>query len=167
MTHERFPTLSANHKRRITAGLCLLDELLCECEEIARGREYRSVLYIERNSLSPEQREEILRLIALQRELLAEIKETLGLEPEVVDLGQAIWSKTSSFWESLVETETKHLRGYGKMPPRFDEYLDPRVKALTQHLVSMSELVSGKRRKKSCPKDQPGGDADEAEEQKP
>ena len=70
---DHVPSLSENHKRSIVAAMRVLDLLLCDCEEYARGREHRSVFYQERNSLSPGQRTELLSEIARMWEVMREI----------------------------------------------------------------------------------------------
>jgi tetratricopeptide (TPR) repeat protein len=50
--------LGDNHRRGIVTALLLLDRMLCEVEEYARGREVCSVFYIEQNALSADQSRE-------------------------------------------------------------------------------------------------------------
>ncbi len=49
-----FPDLSEGHRSRIRVTLTLLDEALVKFEEWAQGREIRSLLYFEENSLTPD-----------------------------------------------------------------------------------------------------------------
>jgi len=50
------PNLTEAHSSRIRITLTLLDEALVKFEEWALGREVRSVLYREKNTLDPERR---------------------------------------------------------------------------------------------------------------
>jgi len=140
---SRFPDLSENHRRAISTAALLLDEMLCEFEEYARGRERHSVLYGERNRLSSGQRKRLLREIEQAREILSEVTDVLELKGKEEDVRQKIWAAASSFWEVLVETEAKHLRRYGQMPPGLGDYLDPRMETLIQHLRKMSRIAGG------------------------
>jgi hypothetical protein len=144
MTRPEFHDLSESHKRSIGTACLLLDEMLCEFEQFARGREVRSVFYVERNRLSPRQKERLLAEIQRVRDVLRELKETLGLRVEPQDIVQRVWGSSSAFWEVLVETESKHLRRYGKMPQDFGQYLDPRVETLIQHLRNISRIAGGR-----------------------
>jgi len=144
MAPPKFPDLSESHKRSILTACILLDEMLCEFEEFARGREIRSVFYKEHNRLSPRQRERLLAEIQRVREILCELKEALGLETEPQDVAQRVWGSSSSFWAVLVETESKYLRRYGKMPQGFAQYHDPKVEGLIQHLRNMSRIAGGR-----------------------
>jgi hypothetical protein len=55
MEKNSFPPLNGNQKRTIEATLWIVDEALCAFEELARGRQIRSVFYSETNDLRPEQ----------------------------------------------------------------------------------------------------------------
>ena len=139
---SKFPTLSETHKRSIAVSLGLLDERLGYFEEIARGREVRSVMRHEVNRLSPSQRKKLLAEIARMRGFLQEIKETLGLDAKTVDLAREIWASSLAFWEVLVETEAKYLRRYGDIPAGLGKYLDPKIEALIEGLSALSEIAS-------------------------
>jgi hypothetical protein len=134
-------SLSDNHRRGIGTALFLLDRMLCEVEEYARGREARSVLYVEQNTLAPEQRTSLLAETAQMRALLQEIKDGLGLEAQPEDVGRKIWGECSTFWEVLVETKSRFLKRYGPPPALLAPYLDPRIDVLIAHLRTLTDLV--------------------------
>jgi len=140
MKEKRSISTTENHRRAIGTTLILLDELLSEFEQIARGRETRSVLYREKNSLTPEQRERLLSEITRMREVMLEIAETIGIEAKVEDLGRKVWGSSSAFWEVLVQTESKYLKGYGKVAQGLANYLDPQIEALVESLIGISEI---------------------------
>ena len=136
-------SLGENHQRGINISLGLLDELLCEIEQIGQGREVQSVLYKERNRLSAQQRQTLLAEIAPMREILSELKETFNVKERIEDLGNKIWASGLCFLEVLEETESKYLRRYGQTPPGLKDYLDPRVEKLIQHLSNISHIAKG------------------------
>ena len=139
-----FSTLNENHKRSISVTLCLLDEMLCEFEEQARGRQWRSAFYEERNDLSRQQRKELLSVISRMRGVMEEVKKTLGLAMRVQGVSRGIWGRSMSFWENLVETQSRHLRRYGEMPDGFGAYLDPRMDDLIGHLNEIGRIAGRK-----------------------
>jgi len=138
--HASIP-ISDNHRRGIGTALLLLDRTLCEIEEYARGREVRSVFYVEQNTLSADQRTSLLAEIAQMRGLLRELKDALGLEVETEDVGRKIWGECSTFWEVLVETKSRFLKRYGEPPDGLAEYLDPQIDVLIEHLRNLTDLV--------------------------
>ncbi len=133
-----------NHRRGIVTSLALLDRMLCEVEEYAYGRELHSVLYVERNALSEDQKTELLSEISHMREVLQELKDGFGLETETEDVSRKIWGACESFWEVLVETTSRYLKRYGEPSPQLSEYLDPRVEALIQHLRNLTGVAGSK-----------------------
>ncbi|HNS22507.1 MAG TPA: hypothetical protein PKH24_18530 [Sedimentisphaerales bacterium] len=131
--------MGGSHRRGIAAALLLFDRMLCEVEEYAYGREVRSVLYVEHNTLSESQRTRLLAEISRIRRVLQELKDGLGLEAETEDVGRKIWGECSTFWEILVETKSRFLRRYGQPPDDLAKYLDPRIDALIGHLRNLTE----------------------------
>jgi hypothetical protein len=138
--------------------MCLLDEMLCEFEQYARGRESHSVFYQEQNMLSAKQKKQLLREIEVMRVLLREVKDALGLKEKVESVPRKISSHCSSFWEVLVETTGKYLKRYGDARPELFEFIDPRMEQLIEHLQSLSELT----RAPSASGEPPGNRDDES-----
>jgi hypothetical protein len=140
---KRKPTilLGDNHRQGIGTALSLLDQMLCQVEEYARGRQTRSVFYAEQNTLSADQKKNLLAEIAQMRRLLKELKNGLGLEAKTEDVGRKIWGQGSMFWETLVETKSRFLKRYGQPPDGLAEYLDPRIDALIEHLRNLTDLA--------------------------
>jgi hypothetical protein len=138
--HASIP-ISDNHRRGIVSALLLFDRMLCEVEEYAYGREVRSVFYIERNALSEDQKSKLLVEVSQMRAVFQELKDGLGLETEIEDVGHSIWGQGSTFWEVLVGTKSRYLKGYGEAPPGLAEYLDPRIDLLIKRLRNLTDLV--------------------------
>jgi len=141
MATQRHIPLSDNHRRAIGTTLTLLDERLCEFEQIARGRETHSVLYHEKNDLSAAQRKRLLQEIARARETMREIQDTLHLEPRVEILSRQVRAASSSLWESLIGTQSKRLRGYGKVPRTLADYLDPSIERLINCSLNIGNIT--------------------------
>ena len=143
MKHKPAIQLSDNHRRGISSALFLLDRMLCGFEDYARGREVRSVFYIEQNILSRDQKKRLLAEIAQMRDLLRDLKDGLGLDVKTEDVGRHIWGHCSTFWEVLVEIQSRFLKRFGEPPPQLAEYLDPRIDVLIEHVRSVADLVRG------------------------
>jgi hypothetical protein len=135
--------LSEPHKRGINTTLTLLDEALNELEQWGHGREIRSVLYMETNTLSPEQRKAILSEVKNMRERLLELRNTLHLEGSTRDAVRTIRGQCSSVWVNLSELQGRHLSRYGEPPLGLAEYLEPRIEELIGHMRYISRLVEG------------------------
>ena len=85
-----FPDLSENHRRAIVATLTMLDQALREIEAWAKGREVRSVLHEEHNTLAAAQRWKIRTEIRLLQERLRELAAILDLAPRIVMAQDAV-----------------------------------------------------------------------------
>ena len=144
MKKARLPKTDETHIRGISTTLGLLDEMLCEIEQWAQGREARSALYEERNRLSSLQRKEILSEIAAMRLTLDELRSGLRLQKNFVNAANAIWSRCAGMWEHLVELQGKYLERYGEPPPGLQEYLEPRISELIERLERISAIARGK-----------------------
>ena len=151
--------LGENHRQGISVTLALLDEAVCEVEQWAKGREVRSVLYEERNALTPRQRQQLLGEVEKVRAILRPLREELGLKGKVQDGSTRIWSLCAALWEHMVELEGKHLRRYGRPSPELVHYLEPKVSELMQHLSRISDLVHRQAREVGAtePREEPKG----------
>lgn len=134
-------SLSEPHRRGIGTALLLFDRMLCEIEEYAYGREIHSVLYVEHNALSEDQKAGLLCEIAKIRSVLGELRDTLGLEIETENIGRRIWGECSTFWEILRETQSRFLARYGPPPEGLEQYLDPRIDSLITSLQHLTKTV--------------------------
>jgi hypothetical protein len=137
--------LGENFKRGIETTLVVLDEALCEFESWAKGRELSSVFYSERNTLSADQRDEILSEVAGMREMLRELQDDLGLEGRVRGGANDIWGKCAVLAVNLEELKGKHLSRYGNPPRDLVAYLDPRIERLIASINRIFRLVDESR----------------------
>lgn len=149
MAKGKFPTLGKSHRRCIETTLRFLDEALCDFEEIANGRQRRSVFFVEHNDLSDEQRRTALKTIEKMRRMLLELRDGLAIEEHRDALSREISGRASGLWVHLVETESKYLRRYGEMPEGFGDYIDPKIDELIRDLNSIAAAARGQRRGKS------------------
>ncbi len=137
-----FPNLKEGHRSRIRATLTLLDEALVKFEEWAQGREVRSLLYTEENTLTPEAREGLLANIAATRRIVEELRDDLHLEATPRDIAKTIRGHCYLLWVDVMEITGKYLRGHGEPPPELVAYLDPRAQQILQCLDHIKVLLA-------------------------
>jgi len=125
--------------RSLAATLSLLDQAICRFDEYAAGRETRSVLYREQNTLSPEQRARLRAKVAEIKALLKQIGDDLGLPVRTQNVGAQIWGESAGFWNMLAEMKSSRLNAYGRVDPALAEYLDPRAETL---IAAMQEIAA-------------------------
>lgn len=141
MLKGSFPDLSPSYKRNILTTLSFLDQTMMEFEELARGRERRSVLYAESNELASEQRRLLLSEVGEIRRILVELRTVLDLDVQARSATRFIWSQCSVLWANLSEVDSRRLKGYGEAPAGFAEYWDPKISELEGHLDRILESL--------------------------
>ena len=144
MEKTPFLNIGENHRRGIGTALVFLDENLCEFEKLVKSNGIKSEFYVEKNNLSSEQRKKILFEIEKIRKILKELKGALKLTGTVNEIDKTIWGHCSGLWEVLVETESKYLKRYGKVPPGLPEYLDPKIAEIIESIKHISEAACQK-----------------------
>ena len=101
--------LSEAHRSRIRITLTLLDEALVKFEEWGQGREVRSILYREANTLDPDRRGGLLADIACIRGIMQELRDDLHLEASPQDIVKTISAYCSLLWVDVLEMTCKYL----------------------------------------------------------
>ncbi len=141
MTGGLFPDLSESHRSRIRITLTLLDEALVKFEKWAQGREVRSILYIERNTLAPDEQTKLLANIAGIRRIIRELRDDLSLEASPQDIAKTIRAHCYILWVNILEMTGKYLRGFGEPSQELVDYLDPRANLILQYLDGIKILL--------------------------
>ncbi|MCX8053954.1 MAG: hypothetical protein N3B12_09105 [Armatimonadetes bacterium] len=136
MAEDALAGLSEAHRRGIRATLVFVDEALCEIQQWAEGRELCSELYRERNKLSTDQRRLLIGELERMRQVLANLRDELGLEIEVRGAEAAVHSLACSLWPHLAELKGKHLKRYGPAS----------LAAIERLALSVDELIAGVQR---------------------
>ncbi len=136
------PNLSEAHRSRIRITLTLLNEALIKCEEWAQGREVRSILYREENTLHHETRAALLTYIGCIRRIVTELRDDLHLEARAQDIAKTIRGHCSILWVDVLEMTGKYLRGFGEPQPELVHYLDPKAHQILRYLHPIKRLLS-------------------------
>jgi DNA-binding transcriptional regulator GbsR (MarR family) len=135
--------ISETHKRGIRATLLFVDEALCEIEQWARGRELRSELYEEVNTLSETQRQMLLAEVERVRNVIRHLRDSLGLEKERRSASVAVHSLSCGIWPHLEELKGKHLKRYGDISLEATEKLSESVEELIQATKRIADIARG------------------------
>ena len=142
MRGEYISNLSEAHRSRIRITLTLLDEALVKFEAWAQGREVRSVLYREENTLAPDRRAGLLTDIADIRRIIRELRDDLHLEARPQDIAKTIRGQCYILWVDVLEMTCKYLGGFGEPPPELVDYLDPKTQRILQYLDHLKALLT-------------------------
>ena len=99
-------------------------------------------MYQQVDTLSENQKGELQNKIKNIRQLLAQLRQELNLDPKVIQTGHSIASHSSLLWEMLTELNSRGLQAYGTVPPDLTRYLDPIGESLTEQMSAIGALLS-------------------------
>ncbi|MCM8815169.1 MAG: hypothetical protein NC937_01550 [Candidatus Omnitrophica bacterium] len=133
--------LSANHKRAVSTTLTMLDELFVFIEKWVDGQCYASVLYEEKNDLSPSQKKTLKKELLKFRQYLNDLKNDMKIEKQTQSAINDIWSRVSVFRENIMELEARHMKRYGHIPQEVQEYFNDMSKKLLSQLDRILEII--------------------------
>jgi hypothetical protein len=118
-------------------ALRLVDRLLSDGDEIG-------ILYYRKSYLDIQARERIRNKIAVTLVELKGFTEKLGLLPTEKNLESIIMTEMSISWESLEESRSKRLRGYGNISPQAMEIIDPAIDHFARIALELSSISTHK-----------------------
>lgn len=134
--------LNENHSRSISITLQLVDRALCEWNDWCTGTLRVGLLYRQLDTLSEAQKNQLRQKIAVIRQLMADLRNDLGLQSKDVPTSSAIAGHASVLWEMLTELNSRGLRAYGAVPEELGAYLDPIGDELAKQMSSISGSLS-------------------------
>lgn len=97
-------------------------------------------LYARRLQITDEKRQLAVQQIKKALADVQQLTEALQYQPREEDAGRMITAALSVAWETLIDAETKGLKGYGKIDPQAAEVIDPEFERLAQMAMELAEL---------------------------
>ena len=119
----------------------MLDELFVFIEKWVDGQCYASVLYEEKNDLSPSQKKTLKKELLKFRQYLNDLKNDMKIEKQTQSAINDIWSRVSVFRENIMELEARHMKRYGHIPQEVQEYFNDMSKKLLSQLDRILEII--------------------------
>jgi hypothetical protein len=134
--------LSENHRRSISITLQLVDKALCEWDDWTKGKLRVGVMYYQRDTFSPEQKNELRNKIDRIRQLMTQMRNDLQLKTGVIDTAHSMLGQAGVLWEMLAELNGRALQRGGKVPGELTHYLDPIGEQLAAEMNEIARLFS-------------------------
>jgi hypothetical protein len=134
--------LSDNHRRSISIVLQLVDKALCQWDAWIDRPPPASVMYQQRDTLSPTQKKRLRQESSSVRQLILRLRDDLQLEPSRPATSQMIIGQATVLWEMLAELNSRSLEGYGRVPEKLAHYLDPIGEKLATKMKEIPRLFS-------------------------
>lgn len=148
------PTLNDAQRRRVSITLGYLEKTLLEIERALEQGDYPGILFDLRNDVPSAVREEILATSAVVREHIRVLAERFGLQRMENKMSKQVASSLVYCWETLVDSTSKGLKGYGAVSEGLGDSLDPELDAIIAHIWRMRDSIFGQAGESS------GGDHD-------
>ena len=105
--------LSENHRRSISVTLQLVYKALCEWGDWTKGKLRAGVMYYQRDTFSPEQKNELRNKIDRIRQLMTQMRNDLQLKTGVIDTAHSMLGQAGVLWEMLAELNGRALQRGG------------------------------------------------------
>ena len=132
--------LNSNQRRSLTVTLRSFETSLRQTLAWLDGKSEEGILYRETLSLSAEKQVELRSTLGTALAEIATTSKMFELECEQRNAGDLIRSEMSVAWASLLDTQSKKLRGFGDVNPKLANVLDPHVLLLSNLAIYMANL---------------------------
>lgn len=134
--------LTQSHERSIHASLLMFEKALRKADRLLSDEDEIGILYCQKSYLDIQSRELIQKKIADTLVELENLAKKLGLRPIEESLENTIMSEMSISWESLEESRSKRMRGYGHLNPHAVEIIDPAIDHFASIALGLSSIFS-------------------------
>jgi hypothetical protein len=128
--------LSENHRRSISSSMLIIERMMMDIERAllnpSDGVMSRTVIDIP--DLNTDHFITVLKEMTKEIDYLA-VK--YNLKTEEVKLSRMINSRKAKMWETIKDTSSRKLKGYGKFPVEFAEEFDKDIKNLLKLIETL------------------------------
>jgi hypothetical protein len=131
--------VSPTHARTLLAHLKTIEEY---CREVETWLGEPQGIYFEaEGEIPPDVRKRMRAIFSEVYELLATMRQDLGLEKVKINRFNLIQAYLSEAWASLSDTKSRHLKAYGAVPKELADCLDPRLDELNLRLKGIRKAA--------------------------
>lgn len=134
--------LTPSQERSLRASLLLFEKALRRADRLLSDKDEIGILYYRKSFMDIKSRGLIQKKIANTLVELKVFSEKLGLKPIEESLENTIMSEMSISWESLEESRSKRMRGYGEISPQAVEIIDPAIDHFARIALGLSRTFT-------------------------
>lgn len=128
--------LTTNHKRSLSSTLFVVERLLVDIRELM-GDLKETCCYELENDIDNETIENNQQVLKEALSLICSLKEKYNTDKTVQSLQRIVDAKKTKIWETLHNSKSRRMKGFGEFPQKlikeYDEDLD--------HLISITEKI--------------------------
>jgi len=133
--------LTPSQIRALHSSLLIFEKALRNANRLLLEGEESGVFYYRKSKISSQTRDSIQRIIQSTLIELEEFAKMIGLKPLAESLESNIMGEMSISWESLEESRSKRMKGYGELDPRVKEVIDPAINHFAKIALDLCNLT--------------------------
>lgn len=134
--------LTPSQERSLQTSLLLFEKSLRRAVRLLSDEDEIGILYHRKSYMDIQSRDLIQKKIANTLVELKNFTEKLGLSPIEESLESTIMAEMSISWESLEESRSKRMRGYGELSPQAVEIIDPAIDHFARIALGLSSIFT-------------------------
>lgn len=134
--------LTPSQGRSLHASLLLFEKALRMVDRLLSEGDEIGILYYRKSNVDIQSCELIQKQIAITQVELEDFAKILGLRPIEESLESTIMAEMSISWESLEESRSKRMRGYGELSPQAVEIIDPAIDHFARIALGLSRIFT-------------------------
>jgi hypothetical protein len=132
--------LTLAQRNHLRVALKSFEQALRLAESWLEKGEETGFLYSRRLQLSEDKRQLAAQQIQEALDDIHCLVNQLQYEPREEDVGRIIIAELSVAWETLIDAESRGLKGYGKIDPKVAKVIDPAFEHLAQMAMQLADL---------------------------
>jgi len=123
--------MSENHKRSLSSSLIVVEKSLMELEDMMQ-RKSNSCCNVMSVDIDAEAITANISVIQEAKSYICRMAEKYGTSKEKLSLQRIINAKRTRIWETLTDTLSGKVKGYGTIPKKYAEEYDSDIKGLLE-----------------------------------
>jgi hypothetical protein len=133
-------SLPSDHHRSISTTVQIVEKVLNEMEELLQHRN-KNITSIITESFTQQEKQELILKIAELKKLNQELFQNYNLtRTEQTEL-QIVRAQTAYLWTVLMDSTSKKMKGFGKIPAEAAETLDEHINKMLILLKEITEKI--------------------------
>ena len=135
------PLLTPPQERALHASLLIFEKALRTADHLLSVGEEQGIYYFRKSDLTPAARESLHQLIQNTLLELEAFSKTVNIKPLMENLEGNIMGDMSISWESLEESRSRRMTGYGALNPLAKEVIDPAIDHFAKIALEICNLT--------------------------
>ena len=128
--------LSENHRRSISSSMMIIERMMMDIERVLLNPP-DGVMSKTVNDIPDLNANHFISVLNEMRRQISTLVNKYNLKTEEVKLSRIINSRKAKMWETIKDTTSRKLKGYGKFPVEFAEEFDKDIKNLLKLIETL------------------------------